>query len=106
MVSFARNLSLKLIVLAINTDLSRNLTPEDWAFIEGTAKNGVWKTHDQGIATTLVAALDPALAGPQDNIFLSDCQFEDLKDHAKDVEIAERLWQLSESLVGGDQARL
>ncbi|KXT04569.1 hypothetical protein AC578_8670 [Pseudocercospora eumusae] len=90
----------------INTDLSRNLTPEDWAWIETTAKNGLWKTHDQGIATTLVAALDPALAGPHDKIFLSDCQFEDVENRATDVEIAERLWQLSESLAGGDQARL
>ena len=92
--------------VAINTDLSRNLTPGDWAFIEGTAKNGVWKTHDQGIATLLVAALDPKLATVQDKVFLSDCQFEDVKDYAKDPDIAERLWQLSQSLVGGDQARL
>ncbi|EME86149.1 uncharacterized protein MYCFIDRAFT_59350 [Pseudocercospora fijiensis CIRAD86] len=90
----------------IDTDLSRNLTPADLAFVESTARNGVWKTHDQGIATTLVAALDPALATPHDKIFLSDCQFEDPKDHANDIEIADRLWQLSESLVGGDQARL
>lgn len=80
--------------------MSRNLSEEDYAFIKGTAKNGMWKNHDQGNATTLVAAFDPALNKPQEKIFLADCRFEDVKDYAKDKHIAERLWQLSESLIG------
>jgi len=52
----------------------------------------------------LVAALDPKLATAE-KVFLSDCQLEDVKDYAKRPEIAERLWQLSEQLVG-EQAKL
>ena len=62
--------------------------------------NKVWKTHDQGIATILVAALDPKLErGNGKGVCLSDCQFEDVVEYAKSPEIAERLWGLSEELV-------
>lgn len=67
-------------------------------------KNGMHvKTKEQGCSTTLVAALDPGLGGPApdgDNVYLSDCQVEDSAPWAKDPEAADRLWQLSESLVG------
>ncbi|EAA35201.2 NAD(P)-binding protein [Neurospora crassa] len=63
------------------------------------------KTVQQGCATTLRAALDPELekAG-EDGVFLSDCQFtkdpELVAPRALDEEDAERLWGLSEELVG------
>ena len=88
--------SLLMLVTAIWTDLSRNLTPEDLKVIEGTATS--WYTLEQGIATILVAALDPKLPKAKTDVFLNDCKFEDVADTAKDPEIAERLWKLSETL--------
>lgn len=67
--------------------------------IEGTSTS--WFTLDQGIATILVAALDPKLAEAKTGVFLSDCKFEDIEETAKDPKIAERLWKLSESLTKG-----
>jgi len=61
------------------------------------------KTKEQGCATTLVAALDPRLEGPDvygNRAFLSDCQFGEAASWAKDPEAAKKLWALSESLVG------
>jgi hypothetical protein len=46
---------------AIWTDLSRHLDEELTKAIAATSK--FWKTLDQGAATTLVAAFDPALGG-------------------------------------------
>lgn len=54
-------LTLVCACVAIWTGLSRNLDEEGEAAIRKTSK--VWKDLDQGCATTLVAALDPALDG-------------------------------------------
>ncbi len=86
------------VATAIWTDLSRNLTPEDLKIIEGTATS--WYDLDQGIATILVAPLDPKLSNASTEVFLSDCKFEDVAASAKNPQIAERLWKLSESLTG------
>jgi hypothetical protein len=75
-----------------------------------------WKNADQGASTTLVAATDPALNGKLDfftttmetdelfleikGLFLNDCQFAEPAPHAKVPASAERLWKLSEELVG------
>ena len=83
---------------AIWTELSRSLSPDDFASIKNTSSH--WKTHDQGIATTLVAAFDPKLSEQTEKVYLSDCQLEDVEDYAKDPDAAERLWQLSEKLTG------
>ncbi|KAK5118699.1 hypothetical protein LTR85_007905 [Meristemomyces frigidus] len=85
---------------SIWTELSRNLSPDDLKVIEGTST--FWKDQDQGVATMLVAALDPKLTQTSNKVFLSDCQVDDVADHAKDPAIAERLWQLSEKLTGED----
>ncbi|OTB10102.1 hypothetical protein K445DRAFT_309795 [Daldinia sp. EC12] len=58
-----------------------------------------WKNCDQGASTTLVAALDPALNTPG-GLYLSDCQFFPCAGFAKDPTIAQRLWHLSEDLIG------
>jgi len=71
--------------------------------IEGTST--FWKDQDQGIATILVAALDPKLAEADDRVLLSDCQLEDVAAYAKEPANAERLWQLSE-LLTGENARV
>jgi len=59
------------------------------------------KTIEQGCATTLVAALDPSIAD-QSGAYLEDGNVSQkvLPDHITDAEEAERLWTLSEDLVG------
>lgn len=60
------------------------------------------KTHSQGVATTLVAALDPNISD-RSGAYLADCKVdhEDMyADWAKNRGDAERLWKLSEQLVG------
>lgn len=85
-----------------------------------------WKTLEQGTSTTLVAALDPALKGkyislhsvhlllpnsqpPLNNTntpsahsgtFLSDCQIFKTADYTTNPQYAEKLWTLSEKIVG------
>lgn len=83
---------------SIWTDLSRNLDAKYTAMIEKTG--GFWKNLDQGSATTLVAALDPKLAEDPGVIYLSDCQVAEAAAHARDAKAAERLWKLSEEIVG------
>jgi len=62
---------------------------------------GIMKTIDQGSATTIVAALDPVLK-PEAGVYLADCQIADAKApvYATRKDLAERLWKLSEELVG------
>jgi len=55
------------------------------------------KTLDEGASTTLVAALDPALSAGS---YLSDCQVYEPSEAARDTDKAEKLWELSETLVG------
>lgn len=68
--------------------------------IEGTATD--WVTQDQGTSTILVAALDAQLARADgvSQVFMADCQLSSVEKFANDAGIAERLWQLSERLVG------
>ena|SRR6266498_3060971 len=83
---------------AIWTDLSRHLDEELTKVIAGTG-GGFWKDQDQGAATMLVAAFDPALDDAK-GVYLSDCQIATPADHARDESAAEKLWKLSEDLVG------
>ncbi|KAK9259505.1 hypothetical protein V1519DRAFT_432367 [Lipomyces tetrasporus] len=58
------------------------------------------KTLAEGSLTTIYAALDPTLTG-HSGAFLSDCAiYTDLRDHAVGKEKEEKLWLLSEELVG------
>jgi hypothetical protein len=60
------------------------------------------KTHSQGCATTLVAALDPNIAD-RSGTYLCDCRadHDDVwAEHAKGLENATKLWSLNERLVG------
>lgn len=82
---------------SIWTDLSRNLDEKHLAMIQNTST--FWKDLDQGGATTLVAALDPKLCDPS-MIYLSDCQLAEPAAWASDAKAAERLWRLSEDIVG------
>ncbi|OAG05458.1 NAD(P)-binding protein [Paraphaeosphaeria sporulosa] len=59
-----------------------------------------WKTLDQGVSTTIVAAFDPSIAD-QSGAYLADCQVEETQeDWMQDPEGPEKLWKLSEQLVG------
>ncbi|ODQ69012.1 hypothetical protein LIPSTDRAFT_7241 [Lipomyces starkeyi NRRL Y-11557] len=57
------------------------------------------KSLQQGCATTLVGALDPALQD-KSGTYLSDCQVSIPAAHANNAEMAEKLWNLSEEIVG------
>jgi len=81
----------------IDTELKRDQSAE---LNEQFHKFGVfWKNTEQGSATTMVAALDPALDEPK-GIYLDDCQIAEPRPHANDAILARRLWKLSEELVG------
>ncbi len=62
---------------------------------------GPQKTLEQGCATTLVAALDPELE-PYSGEYLVDGDLSDVpvREYAKSLENQEKLWNLSEELVG------
>ncbi|KAI0110634.1 retinol dehydrogenase 13 [Hypoxylon sp. NC0597] len=81
----------------VKSNLGRYHDEEMADAISKTSK--FWKNVDQGASTTLVAALDPALNVPG-GLYLADCQFFPSADYTKDRNIAERLWHLSEDLVG------
>jgi len=82
---------------SIWTNLSRDSDEKQRKMVEKTSS--FWKDIDQGSATTLVAALDPKLADPK-VIYLNDCQLAEPAGWANDEEAAERLWKLSEEIVG------
>ncbi|OAP65299.1 hypothetical protein AYL99_01271 [Fonsecaea erecta] len=88
---------------AIMTELSRHYPPAALAAIVEKFQ-AEFKSVDQGCATSLVAGLDHSLA-PADlrdgsGIFLSDGQVTPAPAWAQDPKLAEKLWELSEKLVG------
>ncbi|KAK3988787.1 hypothetical protein QBC44DRAFT_96732 [Cladorrhinum sp. PSN332] len=82
---------------SIETDLSRDQDDELSHQFYSVAK--YWKTPDEGSSTTLVAALDPALNETK-GLYMVDCQIAVAYHHATNPAAAERLWKLSEELVG------
>jgi NAD(P)-dependent dehydrogenase (short-subunit alcohol dehydrogenase family) len=58
------------------------------------------KTVEEGCATTLAAALDPAL-DEYSGSFLDDCKPHEILEYASSSSNAEKLWTLSEKIVGG-----
>jgi NAD(P)-dependent dehydrogenase (short-subunit alcohol dehydrogenase family) len=57
------------------------------------------KQIEQGVNTTLIAALDPRIEA-QSGAYLADAQVAPAYEYAADPDNAERLWKLSEQLVG------
>ena len=57
------------------------------------------KSMQQGISTTLRAALDPALE-KETGAYFEDCNVKQTREYATSLENAQRLWTLSEDLVG------
>ncbi|KAF9514818.1 hypothetical protein BS47DRAFT_1342568 [Hydnum rufescens UP504] len=60
-----------------------------------------WKTPQEGISTHIVAAFDPSIKDHSGS-YLADCQVhnESVAPHASDPALAEKLWTLSEELLG------
>lgn len=96
----------------IETELKRDFAEDTLKAVAELKEKGVYKlkTLGAGAATSLVAALDPALAigvgqerdGKENHgSYLADCQICDKADpRAISSEEAEQLWVLSEKLVG------
>ena len=99
-------LSLALNPGEIKTELGRNTDP-DWLALAIKKREELglmhWKTQRGGASTTLVAACDPKLSLPNDDgsgQYLSDCQVAKAPPYATDKEAADKLWRISEELVG------
>ena len=60
-----------------------------------------WKTVEEGSATTVAAAFDPDIKGSNGS-YLVHCKVapEEAAEYALDEGAAERLWKLSEEIVG------
>jgi NAD(P)-dependent dehydrogenase (short-subunit alcohol dehydrogenase family) len=97
---------------AIVTELGRHLTREDMAELQSRAPGGrglAFKKVEAGAATQVYAATAPELAG-QGGLYLEDCRVAGLRErpdapagymaYALDEAAAERLWTLSEDLLG------
>lgn len=59
------------------------------------------RSPDDGAQTIIHMATEPSLAGVNGKYF-GDCRIEELKSNAKDVRVAENLFELSEQLCGID----
>jgi len=94
---------------AILTELGRHLQPEDFAFLQERNRGMKFKTVEAGAATSVFTATAPELEG-RGGLYLEDCHIaavndapgalNGVKSYALDPEKAERLWEVSESLVG------
>ena len=93
----------------IVTELARHLVAEDFEFLSKRASGMQFKSVEAGAATSVVAATAPELEG-RGGLYLEDCQvaavndapdaLAGVKSYALDPENAERLWEVSEELVG------
>jgi NAD(P)-dependent dehydrogenase (short-subunit alcohol dehydrogenase family) len=95
------------------TDLARHLTADDYVRISEMMPLGttqIYKSVGAGAATSAWAATAPELAG-RGGIYLEDCQIAPIIDNdeevdggcrrwALDPDAAQRLWRLSEEIVG------
>ena len=83
---------------AIGTQLWREMDP---IVIEQIFKAIPMKTMEEGVATILVAAFDPAFGrNGKKGVYLEDCQVVKAAEFAVDEEVAEMLWKVSEGIVG------
>jgi len=81
---------------AVKTDLWRQMPQE---VREQVFSMFPMKSMSQGVATPLVAALDPKL-GTSNGAYIDDCQVKDVEPWASDAGKAQELWTLSEKLTG------
>ena len=96
----------------METSLGDHVPQEDFASLAETAEKNTGKKFEmdlppknrqEGCATTLVAALDPRMR-VHAGAFLTDSQLKALEPRCESVEDAEKLWKISEELVGEDFA--
>ena len=93
------------------TELGRHLVPENITFLQTRGGSGgmQFKTVEVGAATTVFAGSAPKLEG-RGGLYLEDCHVAQINDdpnaaagvrtYALDSQKAERLWTISEALVG------
>jgi NAD(P)-dependent dehydrogenase (short-subunit alcohol dehydrogenase family) len=94
----------------ILTELGRHLEPEDIQFLQSRNRGMQFKSVEAGAATAVFTATAPELAG-RGGLYLEDCHvaqvndapnaLDGVKSYALDPANAERLWDVSEKLVGG-----
>lgn len=94
---------------AIMTELGRHLQPEDLQFLQARNRGMKFKSVEAGAATSVFAATAPGLEG-RGGLYLEDCHvaavndapdaLDGVKSYALDPQNAERLWEVSENLVG------
>jgi NAD(P)-dependent dehydrogenase (short-subunit alcohol dehydrogenase family) len=92
----------------IETSLGNHVPEEDFGDLSEVTRRNTGKdfqldfpvkSRQEGCATTLVASLDPRLEG-ESGAFLMDCQLKELDARCESGEDAEKLWRISEELVG------
>ena len=93
----------------ILTELGRHLQTEDFEFLQKRNRGMKYKSVEAGAATSVLAATAPELEG-RGGLYLEDCQIAAVNDepgalwgvksYALDPQNAERLWEVSEKLVG------
>ena len=93
----------------IMTELARHLQAEDFQFLQSRSRGMQFKTVESGAATSVFAATAPELEG-RGGLYLEDCHvaqvndapdaLDGVKSYALDVANADRLWEVSEKLVG------
>ena len=93
----------------IMTELGRHLQPEDRQFLQTRTRGMKFKSIPAGAATSVFAATAPELEG-RGGLYLEDCHVaavddapdapNGVKSYALDPKNAERLWDVSENLVG------
>lgn len=89
----------------MSTALVSTWKPEDFALAAAAgAEAGLEygsepKTLEQGCATTLVAALDPAIPAPN-GAYLDDCHEKKPNAKVEDPALIEKLWEVTERITG------
>ncbi|PWY65899.1 NAD(P)-binding protein, partial [Aspergillus eucalypticola CBS 122712] len=85
------------------TGIGRHLKPEEWvkAGIINDDPKLNWRTASQGAATLIVAAYDPSISDKNGSYMVNNqVNNDEAVDYALDPKNAERLWKLSEEIVG------
>ncbi|KAK6205768.1 hypothetical protein LQW54_008252 [Pestalotiopsis sp. IQ-011] len=76
--------------------VTKRNTGRDWDWTDPEATR---RTLTQGAATTLVAALNPEIP-EKSPAYLANCQIREAWQHATGYDKADRLWSLSEEIIG------
>ncbi|GLA12392.1 hypothetical protein AnigIFM62618_007529 [Aspergillus niger] len=91
------------------TGIGRHLKPEEWVKAGWKHEDGSinddpklnWRTASQGAATLIVAAYDPSISDKNGSYMVNNqVNNDEAVEYALDPKNAERLWKLSEEVVG------